>query len=112
MSEQVSVLVLEQRAWRGIRLCAKSHVKKTGVDDRDFYVEIGYHYPKRQFYVEVSYTYYDWRKGTYGSPEYYAQSVEDCIAWIEKQFNVKVTIEGEKIAQEQSWLQEQEAKKK
>ena len=108
-------LVLEQRAWRGVRLCAKTHIRKAGVDDRDFYVEIGYHYPRKRFYVEVQYTYleagkgacdFPEEKGTYGGIEHFDPSVDECIAWIEKEFDVKVIVEGEKIAQETRWLDE------
>jgi hypothetical protein len=108
-------LVLEQRAWRGVRLCAKTHIRKAGVDDRDFYVEIGYHYPRKRFCVEVQYTYLEAGKGacdfatergTYSGIEHFGPSVDECIAWIEKEFNVKITVEGEKVAQEVTWLQE------
>jgi hypothetical protein len=108
-------LVLEQRAWRGIRLCAKQHVRKPGVHDREYYLEIGYHSPRKQFYVDVSYTYLEPGKGacdfpdergTYGSIEHYALSVVECTRWIEVEFDVKVIVEGPKIAQEAEWLHE------
>lgn len=114
-TETRSGLLLEQRAWRGVRLCAKSRIRKAGVNDREFYVEIGYHYPRKQFFVEVQYTYlepgkgacdFPEEKGTYGGIEHFGPSVDECIAWIEKEFGVKVTIEGEKFAQEAIWLQE------
>jgi hypothetical protein len=114
-TERRGSLVLEQRAWRGVRLCAKTHIRKAGVDDRDFYVEIGYHYPRKQFYVEVDYTYlepgngacdFPTERGTYGGTEHFALSVDECIRWIEVEFDVKVILEGPKIAQEAEWLRE------
>ncbi len=111
----VGSLVLEQRAWRGVRLCARSHIRKLRVTDREFYVEIGYHYPRKQFYVEVAYTYLEPgngacdfldEKGTYGGIEHFGPDVDECIAWIEKEFEVEVAIEGPKIAHEAEWLRE------
>lgn len=120
-TETSGSLVLEQRAWRGVRLSAKSHIRKPDITDREFYVEISYHYPRKQFYVEVQYTYlvagkgacdFPTERGTYGGIEHFGPSVDDCIAWIEKEFNVKVTVEGEKIAQEASWLRELKGERK
>jgi len=95
----------------GVRLCAKSHIRKPDVTDREYYVEIGYHYPKKRFYVEVAYTYLD-ERGTYAGMEHFATSIDECIAWIEKEFNVKVTVDGPKIAQEAEWLRELNLEKK
>lgn len=112
---QERVLTLEQRAWKGIRLCARSHICKPGVTDREFYVEIGYHYPRKQFCVEVQYTYlvpgkgacdFPTERGTYGGIEHFGCSVEECVAWIEREFNVKVTLDGPQIAQETEWLRD------
>ena len=112
---QERALTLEQRAWKGIRLCARSHICKPGVTDREFYVEIGYHYPRKQFCVEVQYTYlvpgkgvcdFPTERGTYGGIEHFGASVEECVAWIEREFNVKVTLDGPQIAQETEWLRD------
>jgi hypothetical protein len=112
---QERILTLEQRAWKGVRLCAKSHIQKPGVADREFYIEIGYHYPRKQFCVEVDYTYlvpgkgacdFPTERGTYGGLDFFGDSVDDCIAWIEKELNVKVAVDGLKIAQEAEWLRE------
>lgn len=112
---QERILTLEQRAWKGVRLRAKSHIRKPGVTDREFYIEIGYHYPRKQFYVEVDYTYlvpgkgacdFPTERGTYGGPDFFSDSVDDCIAWIEKEFNVKVKVDGPKIAQQTEWLRD------
>ena len=92
-------LVLEQRAWAGVRLCAKDHITKANVSDRDYYVEIGYHHPRKKFFVEVAYTYRDAKKGTYGGIEFFGDSVDGCVSWIEHEFGVNISIEGEKIAQ-------------
>ena len=109
------ILTLEQRAWRGVRLCAKSKIRKPAVCDREFYLEIGYHYPRKQFCVEVQYTYlmpgkgacdFPNERGTYGGIDFFGSSVEDCIAWIEKEFDVKVIVDGPKVAQETEWLRD------
>jgi len=105
----------------GVRLCAKSHIRKPDVTDREYYVEIGYHYPRKRFYVEVAYIYlapgkgacdFPDERGTYAGMEHFASSIDECIAWIEKEFNVKVTVDGPKIAQEAEWLLELNLEKK
>jgi hypothetical protein len=106
----MNVLVLEQRAWRGIRLEAKTRVLKEGVTDRDFHLSIGYHVPMNKCFVHVEYCRESkrpgWPRECYGGIDFYAYNkgenvtgVDQCIAWIEREFNVKVEVEGEKIAQ-------------
>lgn len=105
--------MLEQRAWKGVRLEATEQVLRPNVKDRDYHLSIWYHVPKKRCFVSIEYTYFAknlgikrWKEmGTYGGPEYFAETegesekgVDECIAWIQREFEVIVEIQGEKIA--------------
>ena len=55
--------------------------------------EIGYHYVLKKYYVEVAVTYLNRRiPETFGKIIFYGKNINECTDFIEKNYNVKLTI--------------------
>lgn len=89
-------VTLENRAWKGTRLETVAGFKDT---QKEFSFSINFHYSLGKYFVETSYTYYKRQtRDCYGKAEFFGETIQDCINWIEKHYHCKVNCINDVIA--------------